>query len=111
MTTDFTTNTQANAAGVVNHATGVAVTGAGAATDTTFTCGFIPRMIRWQNVTDRIMTEWYNGLTSAQAIKTAAAGTRTLETSDVIVNNLDGTFTVKAAVIVASKTHVWEALG
>lgn len=42
--------------------------------------GFKPRYVRVDNVTDRIMLEWYEGMTSAHAVKTVAAGTRTLET-------------------------------
>lgn len=43
--------------------------------------GFRPRYVRVDNVTDRIMLEWYEGMTSAHAVKTLAAGTRSLETS------------------------------
>lgn len=43
--------------------------------------GFRPRYVRVDNVTDRIMLEWYDGMTSAHAVKTLAAGTRSLETS------------------------------
>lgn len=45
------------------------------------TVGFTPRYIRVENQTDRIMLEWMQGMTSAHALKTVAAGTRTAETS------------------------------
>jgi len=116
MTTGVTTNTQATAAGVLNHATGVVVSDAGAATGFTFTCGFIPRVIRWQNVTDGIMHEWYEGMTNPGAIKTLAAGTRSIETTNgftvgTTAAGTAGTFTVAAALIIASKSYVWEAFG
>jgi hypothetical protein len=116
MTTGFTTNTQSNAAGVVNIAQGIAVTDAGGATATTFTCGFVPRRIRWYNVTDLIVHEWFEGMTNPGAIKEALTGDKTLETTNGITvgtaaAGTAGTFTVAAAIIVASKTHVWEAVG
>jgi hypothetical protein len=111
MTTDFTTNTSQQAGGILNHTTGVAVTSSGAASATAFTCGFIPRVVRWINVTDSIMHEWYYGMTGPGAIKTVLNGTRSLETTNGITVGTDGTFTVAAAIIVASKSHVWEAFG
>ena len=116
MTTGFTTNTQSNAAGVLNFATGIAVTDAGGATATKFTCGFIPRKIRWVNVTDSVIHEWYEGMASPSATKEVIAGDKTLETTNGITVGTAaggdaGTFTVAAAIIVASKSHVWEAMG
>lgn len=46
-----------------------------------YNVGFVPRYVRVDNVTDRILLEWYEGMTSAHAVKTLAAGTRSLETS------------------------------
>lgn len=43
--------------------------------------GFKPRYVRVDNVTDRIVLELYEGMASGHAVKTVAAGTRTLETS------------------------------
>jgi len=113
MTTNYTaTPTQSQAAGIVNFASGLAKTDSGGATVSTFTPGFNPRYIKWVNVTDSIMHEWYEGMSvTAESIKTVLNGTRSLETSDVIKNPGDGTFTVTAAIIVASKTHVWQAWG
>ena len=113
MTTNYTaTPTQTQAGGIVNFASGLAKTDSGAASVSTFTPGFNPRYIRWVNVTDSIMHEWYEGMSAtAQSVKTVLNGTRSLETTDVIKNPGDGTFTVEAAIIVASKTHVWQAFG
>ena len=54
---------------------------AGSPADASYTVGFVPRYVRVDNVTDRTVLEWYEGMTSAHAAKTVAAGTRTLETS------------------------------
>lgn len=54
---------------------------AGSPAAASYNVGFTPRYIRVDNVTDRTVLEWYEGMTSAHAAKTVAAGTRTLETS------------------------------
>lgn len=41
--------------------------------------GFRPRYIRVDNVTDRICLEWYEGMATGTAVRTLAAGTRSLE--------------------------------
>lgn len=107
----LTTNTRSQTMGVSNHAVGSVVTDAGAAADTTFTVGFIPRVVRFHNLTDRISDEWFEGMSAYNSLHTVAAGTVTLETTNGISVGTDGTFTVKAATIVASKTFAWEAIG
>lgn len=42
-------------------------------------CGFKPVYVRWENATDRVSVEYFQGMADNSAIKTAAAGTRTLE--------------------------------
>lgn len=111
----LTTNTQAQSAGVVNHSTGLLVNDAGGAVAVTLSLGFIPRVFRIHNVTDRISYEWYTGMTNPGAVKTAAAGTRTLETTEgptigTVAAGTDTTVTVPATIILASKTFVWEAV-
>lgn len=44
----------------------------------TVAVGFIPKYIKWDNVTDRILNEWYDGMAQDSAVNTVAAGTRTL---------------------------------
>lgn len=105
----LTTNTQSSHQ-VRNQAVGVIVTDAGAAADTTITVGFLPRVVRFHNITDRISDEWFEGMAAFNALHTIAAGTRTLETTNGISVGLNG-FTVKAATILASKTYAWEAIG
>ena len=111
------------AAGISNHAAGYAVTSAATAAAQSFLVGFKPRVVRFHNVTDRISAEWHEGMASASAIQTAAAGARTLETTngvavgEVTVVGLDGVtrtgwgFTMTAVSMVASKTFAWEAVG
>ncbi len=86
--------------------------------------GFTPRYVAWENVTDRTKIEWYEGMAANTCIKTAAAGTRTLETSnggitvcdsDGVANTAGKSFAVlqnaTLAAILASKTCTWIAKG
>lgn len=69
--------------------------------------GFSPRYIRVENQTDRIMLEWFEGMTTAHAIKTVAAGTRTAETSGgITVSDDDVGFAVTQ-----NKQYRWIAFG
>ena len=58
--------------------------------------GFTPKYVAWENVTDRTKIEWYEGMAANTCIKTAAAGTRTLETTNggITVCTADGTANV-----------------
>jgi len=114
----LTTNVQYNSESIVNHASGTVVTDAGGAVDTTIgPVGFIPRVVRWINLTDKITLEWYTDMAANSAIRTIAAGTRSLDVSSGItviqpggvVTNAGG-FTIKAADIPASKSFAWEAI-
>lgn len=49
--------------------------------------------------------------TVATSLHTVAAGTRTFEKVNGVLNNGDGTFTMNATAMVASKQFVWEAIG
>lgn len=210
------TSTQSTAAGILNHACGSIVTTSAAAAAVIITVGFVPRVIRFHNVTDRISDEWFDGMdeeaiytallginakldadggvtptdfaatcnpasaslaalntsivalvakldvsagvtdvnyaslwtpgastfaafktsingitakldadagvtdtdyaatwatTVAVSLHTVANGTRTFEKVNGVLNNLDGTFTMNATAMVASKQFAWEALG
>lgn len=78
-------------------------------------CGFQPRYIVWENLTDRIKVEWQEGMTSSQNLLTVAAGTRTLDTtaSAVVVDKVGFRILQNAtlAAILASKTCYWKAYG
>jgi hypothetical protein len=107
----LTTNTQKNAYGVTNVATGKFVADAGVTgVAMTFTMGFTPRFVRFVNATDRIVDEWYDGMADDSAIESAANGTTTLETSGGITV-ATGQFTVHADLVPASKTGYWIAMG
>ena len=111
----LTTNTSEVSGSVVNHSTGKLVTDASAAAAVTLTIGFVPRVFRLVNITDRITYEWYTGMTNPGAVKTVAAGTRTLETTEgftfgtVALGTADNV-TIPATIMLASKTFHWEAI-
>jgi hypothetical protein len=107
----FTTNSVSQTAGISNHATGFVVSDSGAAAASTFNVGFVPRVVRFYNVTDRIIDEWFEGMAAASSVHHVAAGTITLETTNGITVNSNGTFTVTAVTVPASKTFAWEAIG
>lgn len=78
--------------------------------------GFKPRFVRVENATDRIAVEHWEGMADESCIKTAAAGTRTLE---VTGGNKGVTLTTRGfrvaqnatlAVIAASKTLYFTAM-
>lgn len=86
--------------------------------------GFTPKRVNFVNLTDRIQVEWFEGMADDTCLKTAAAGTRTLETTNkgITVCDADGNaaadgkcFKVSQnatlAVIAASKTLYFEAQG
>lgn len=109
-------NTQTNAVSISNMAVGRVTTDAGAAADTVFTCGFAPRYIKFVDNTNRIMLEWFEGMAANTAIRTVAAGTRTLDVSAGITPGTAalgtlGQFTVKAADIPVSAAFSWVAHG
>lgn len=77
--------------------------------------GFKPSYVAWENVTDRIRGEFYEGMADNSCIKTAANGTRTLE-----VTGGNGGITLTSngfrvlqnstlALVLASKTCAWRA--
>ena len=122
-------------AGNVLHQQGKLVYDATAITTTDYTqidLGFQPRKVVWWNATDRIKLEWFDGMAQDSALKTAAAGTQTLEVTGGnhgITVSTPGSVTVGGVVaggpastgyfqitqnatlgaIAASKTCYWEA--
>ena len=88
------------------------------------TIGFLPRKVRWVNLTDRIEWEWMTGQANGPTLKTVAAGTRTLDTVDVAISvasadtgaapvTVKGTYvvTIAAAVILQNKQYAFEIAG
>ena len=74
------TSTKSNDAGPVQRCLGRYLD-TGTVKEFDFTTGFKPRYVRVVNVTSKDMLEWYEGMADASAIKTVAAGTRTLITT------------------------------
>ena len=111
----ITVNTQQTSSGVVNHSTGFLTNDAGGAVAVSLAVGFVPRMFEIVNITDRIGYKWIAGMTSPSSIKTIATGVRTLEgaespTIGTIALGTDGTVSVPATIILASKSFTWEAV-
>jgi len=79
----------------------------------TITPGFIPNHVKIVNVTTRVMQEWFKGMNQGDSVDTAAAGTRTLETDDMlVVNETTGVVTVTASgTFTDNDTVAWEILG
>jgi hypothetical protein len=79
------------------------------------TLGFEPKYVVVDNVTDRIKVEWYEGMADDTCVKTAAAGTRTLETTNKGITPEEKGFLISQnatlAVIAASKVIRWYAVG
>lgn len=95
-----------------------------AADSTLVSLGFTPKYVVWENVTDRVKIEWYEGMAANTSIKTVASGTRTLETTNggITICDSDGTANVNGkcfsvlqnatlAAILASKVCTWMAQG
>jgi hypothetical protein len=112
----LTTNSQTQAGGIIDLSVGQVVTDAGGAVDTTITVGFTPRYIEWVDRTNRITLQWYEGMAANSAVRTVAAGTRTLDVGSGITVNaptsaLGTSFTIKAADIAVSSSFSWRAFG
>lgn len=112
------TQTVSDPSSVKNFASGKVVfdaTAITAADSLRVSCGFKPKKVRWWNATDRITVEWYEGMAANTSLKTAAAGTQTLEVANGGITVDDRGFRVlqnaTLAAILASKTCYWEAHG
>ena len=106
------TATQAkNSASVIQLTVGSYITSSTAAAFT-ITTGYKPLWVRVVNETSGDMYEWYNGMAAAEAVKTVAAGTRSLITTLGITQNSNG-FTVglDTDVNVINEQLSWMAIG
>jgi len=111
----FTTNTRLDSGGVVNFSSGK-LDSDGSAAAFVVSLGFVPREFKMVNLTDRITYEWANQMTNPGALKTVAAGTRTLETTEgpTVGTAAAGTadqVTVPTSIMLASKSFYWTAKG
>lgn len=136
----LTLNSVGQAESIANVATFTVTTDATAAVKTYFHCGFVPRYVKFANITDRIIDEFWKGMTADNSLHTVANGTVTLAgsggitlengTAVSVLNSVvmpDGTlvlqpnttggiqyvngFSVPAALMVASKSFAILALG
>lgn len=100
-----------NNASVVQLAVGSYIT-TGTAAAIAITTGFRPLWVRVVNETSRDMYEWYYGMADAEAVKTVAAGTRTLLTTLGITPSASGfTIGLDTDVNVTSEQISWMAIG
>ena len=78
----------------------------------TITTGFKPRYVKVSNVTSGDQEEWFEGMTDDTAVKTVAAGTRTILGSLGITPTTSG-FTVglDTDIHVTSEQLSWVAIG
>lgn len=83
-------NSQSNTGGIANIAEGNIRTDAVAAVAQTFTLGFAPRKIVFNNLTDRISDEWYEGMTET-AIYNSIIGITAKLDADAGVTDTDYT--------------------
>ena len=96
---------------VRNIAVGRYLTDAAAAA-ITITTGFRPRYVKVVNVTSGDMYEWFEGMTDASAIRTIAAGTRTILATLGITDNENGFIIgLDLTVNVISEQLSWIAMG
>jgi hypothetical protein len=72
--------------------------------------GFKPTYVKWENVTDRVSGEHYEGMADESCVKTAANGTKTLEVTGgnkgitLTTNGFRVAQNATLALILASKT-------
>lgn len=81
------TQTQNNTPPVVQFASGSYKDDAASPALAVITLAFRPRYIRVVNETSRVEFEWFEGMATNNALKTVAAGTRTLDTGGGIFPN------------------------
>lgn len=100
------TATQTNGVDRVQSATGRHFDDAGT-TAAAIVVGFMPRLIVVEDETLRTNLTWREGMTSDYAVKTVAAGTRTLETSGgITINTAEDGFGFAVA---TDSQYRWEA--
>lgn len=81
------TQTQNNTPVVVQYASGSFKDDAASPALAVITLTFRPRYIRVVDETTRVEYEWFEGMAANNCLKTAAAGTRTLDTGGAIFPN------------------------
>lgn len=95
----LTANTRGFSMGVSNFLTFFLTTDATAAVKTYFHLGFLPRYVKFVNLTDRIIDEFCKGMANDKSLHTVAAGTVTYPASGGITLE-DGTLVSTALSVV-----------
>ena len=103
------TSSQENGDAIVHYASGSYLDSAGTPAAATITLGFTPRYFAWHSTTGRISYEWFDGMADGTTLKTVAAGTRTLDTTDVAIDVDGGIVTIAAAAILQNEQIRWVA--
>lgn len=94
---------QSNSESIANMASGKLTTDSSAAAAYTLTLGFVPRYLCIVNITDVLIDEWFDGMAANTAVHSVGStGVKTASTG--ITVNTDGTVTIAAAIMIASKT-------
>lgn len=100
-----------NSASVMQMAVGSYITSSTAAA-IEITTGFKPLWVRVVNETSGDMYEWYHGMAAAEAVKTVAAGTRSIITTLGITQGEKGfTIGLDLDVNVINEQLSWVAMG
>ena len=106
------TSTQSKAPASVNNVAVGRFLDTGTVADTTITCGFKPRYVRIMNVTSRDSEEWFEGMDADSAVKSVAAGTSTLITTNGITVSANGfSIGLDTDILVTSEQLSWLAIG
>lgn len=106
------TSTQSKAPASVSNTAVGRYLDTGTAAEFDITTGFKPRYVKVSNITSRDQLEWFEGMADASAVKTVAAGTRTLITTLGITPLTNGfTIGLDTDVNVTSEQISWLAVG
>jgi hypothetical protein len=90
-------NVKSNAATVFNHTVGEIVTSSATAAALTITPGFMPRIVRFHNVTDRISDEWYDGMDEMSIYEALIGIAAKLDADAGVTDTNYGTLTAPAS--------------
>ena len=80
-----------------------------------FVVGFRPSFVKFENLTDRVTGEFYEGMAANSCLKTAAAGARTLEVTGgnggitLTQNGFRVLQNATLGLVLASKVIAWQA--
>jgi len=99
-------NAVSQAMGIANAVCFTFTTDATAAVKTYLHCGFVPRFVKFANLTDRIVDEYFAGQAADAALHHVAAGTMTLVSSGGITLENNTAVSVALSVIMPDNTLV-----